>query len=116
MMTVVDDKLYNEVFFNLEIAATSKKTATLVGSFTFEQGNSTVKVTTKPKDFAGVNRGWIGYADGGFAVTEGFIAPNTEFKITPCWTTKDGVTVTGSARRFTTGADGNKYSIAEVTE
>ena len=106
-MTVLDDKLYESVGFK------TNYTATIAGSFTFEQGNSDVKVTTKPTDFTDISRGWIGYADAGFATTNGFIAPNTEFTVTPFWVTKDGVEVLGTARSFTTGAEGSKNTIAE---
>ena len=117
LLTVVDDKLYTRVCFDLKIEGTTEKTATLAGAFTFVQKNTENKKTTSVTDFADVKRGFIGYADGGFAVDGGgFIAADTVFTITPRWVTPDGVTVAGKGRTFTTGATGTSDSIAEVTD
>ena len=117
LLTVVDDKLYTRVCFDLKIEGTTEKTATLAGAFTFVQKNTENKKTTSVTDFADVKRGFIGYADGGFDVDGGgFIAADTVFTITPRWVTPDGVTVAGKGRTFTTGATGTSDSIAEVTD
>ena len=116
LMTVVDDKMYNPVGLELTIGdSTSAKVAELAGSFSFVQANTEVTTTTNVTDFANVQRGFLGYVDGGFELENGYVKPNTVFTITPYWVTPDGVKVTGASRTFTTGAEGTKQTIAEVT-
>ena len=95
-MVVVDENGYQKI-------------ATLAGSFSFKPRNTDAYVQTKVTDFAGVARGYVGYADGGFATTDGFLSANMQFSMTPFWTTPDSVKVSGAARSFNTG-DGTSNS------
>ena len=113
--TVVDDKLYSEIGF--EITTSDRRVAKIVSSFKFTPANGGTVITTKPTDF-GVSRGFIGYIDytDDLAGSDGFLKANVQFKVQPYWITPDGVTVYGTARTFNTG-DGTKNSsgIHEVT-
>ena len=113
--TVVDDKLYSEIGF--EITTSDRRVAKIVSSFKFTPANGGTVITTKPTDF-GVSRGFIGYIDytDDLAGSDGFLKANEQFTVQPYWITPDGVTVYGTARTFNTG-DGTNYSsgIHEVT-
>lgn len=113
--TVVDDKLYQEIGF--EITTSDRRVAKIVSSFKFTPANGGTVITTKPTDF-GVSRGFIGYIDytDDLAGSDGFLKANEQFTVQPYWITPDGVTVYGTARTFNTG-DGTNYSsgIHEVT-
>ena len=112
LLTVLDDKNYSEVGF--EITADNTKIATLAGSFTFVQHETNQEITVKPADFTGVNRGFIGYANAEFEKMEdGFLNPDLAFTMTPYWITPDGEKITGTARSFEHAGD--KDTIVEVT-
>ena len=102
LLTVVDDQNYQSVGF-VDFGA-----ATLTGSFVFqdEHGEQTV---TKPNDFTGVSRGFIGWRDTNFEVDEDGFLVNTDFEFTayPYWVTYDGVTVLGNDRTFIYSYDGS---------
>ena len=99
-MTAVDDALYTTVGFDMVVIVEDvngdTKVAKLCGYYTFNQHNDASQTEViKATSFAGVPNGYVGVYDDG---TAKFIPidTSTQFVVTPCWTTLDGVKVLGT--------------------
>ena len=105
LLTTVDDSLYKEVRFNVEIEDTkTAKKVTLVNKVAIQQrgtspdGSSTNANTVKyyeANDLIG-QRGYIGYVKNNAIIGEGNVVT-----LTPSWITLDGVEITGTGKIYT---------------
>ena len=103
-MTAVDDALYTTVGFDMVVIVEDvngdTKVAKLCGSYTFNQHNDPKQTEViKATSFAGVPNGYVGVYDDG-AVKFIPIDTSTQFVVTPCWTTLDGVKVLGTPQGY----------------
>ena len=98
-MTAVDDSLYTEVGFDIVVTEDGHEIARLCTTYTFKQRNSDQTESIKTTDINNAPHGFVGVYDDG---TKNIIPiqANTEFIVTPNWTTLDGVKVLGTFQGY----------------
>ena len=106
LLTTVDDNLYKEVRFNVEIedSKTAKK-VTLVNKVAIQQRGlagdaGTVTYYTAEKVNSGITRGYIGYVKNNAIISGGNV-----ITLTPSWITLDGVEIGGAGKIYTIDED-----------
>ena len=98
-MTAVDDSLYTEFGFDIVVTEDGHEIARLCTTYTFKQRNSDQTESIKTTDINNAPHGFVGVYDDG---TKNIIPiqANTEFIVTPNWTTLDGVKVLGTFQGY----------------